>query len=353
MELIDKSNEKILKEYESFAAEHGFYTQSLCWVEVKSNWGWDAVISRDSDGKIRACCLVLIRRIPVFKYSLLYAPHGPVCGLQSEEVFLDIFEGIKQLAKKYNAYEFMFDPLVIEEEIPEFVKAAGFSHEENAPRNATIQVRENYIIKDLKGKSEEEIFALFRTKYRTQIRKAIKKEVYCKACGTEALDDFYELMVMTGKRDGITIRSKEYYAKVINTYGPEQCRLFMCYVDEDGQHIPLSGAIALRYGGRTVYAYSGSADHHRTHYPNYLIQWVMMQWALAGGCDIYDFGGIPYYWDKDNPASGVYQFKKGFNGEIITYAGEFSYIFKPFATKLLSVGRRVYTWATKKFGTKH
>ena len=352
MELIDKSNEKILEEYERFAASHCYYTQSLKWKDVKSNWDWDAVISRDDSGNIRAVCMVLIRRVPVVKYSFLYAPHGFVGALESEEVFLDLFEGIKQLAKKYKAYQFMFDPHITEDEVPDFIKKAGFQHEVNAPRNATIQVRENYLL-ELKGKTADDVFAGFNTKYRTKIRKAIKEGVDCKPYGTEVLDDFYEIMKVTGVRDGITIRSKDYYAKIINSFSPEQCRLFMCYIEEDGKRIPLCGSICLRYGGKTVYAYSGSADHNRNYlYPNYLQQWSMIQWAIEGGCDYYDFGGIPYYWDENNRASGVYNFKKGFSGEIVTYAGEFSYTFKPLSTKLLDVGRRLYTRAIKLFGTK-
>lgn len=352
MELIDKSNEKILEEYEQFASKHGYYTQSLKWKNVKTNWDWDAVISRGEDGKIRAVCTVLIRRAPVLRSALLYAPHGFVCGLESEEVFLDLFEGVKKLAKKYKAYQFMFDPHITEEEVPAFIKAAGFKHKENAPRNETIQVRENYLL-TLSGKTPEEVFNAFNTKYRNQIRKATKEGVYCKPYGTEALDDFYEVMTATGIRDGITIRSKDYYAKVINSFDPEQCRLFMCYIEEDGKKIPLAGAIAIRYGTKTVFSYAGSADHHRNLYPNYLMQWVMIQWAFEGGSEVYDFGGIPYYWDENNRASGVYKFKKGFSGEIVTYAGEFSYNFKPVSAKLLDVGRRLYTQAIKKFGKKH
>ena len=349
--MIDKSNEKILEEYERFASLHGYYTQSLKWKEVKANWDWDAVISRDEGGNIRAVCTVLIRRVPVLKCAFMYAPHGFVCGLESEEVFLDIFAGIRQLAKKYKAYQFVFDPKITEQEVPAFIKSAGFKHKENAPRSSTIQIRENYLL-TLKGRTPDEIFNAFKTKYRNQIRKALKEGVDCKPYGSEAIDDFYELMTQTSGRAGFTIRSKEYYAKILNSFDPEQCRLFMCYIDEDGKRVPLAGSICMRYGGRTVFAYSGSADHHRNLYPNYLMQWVMIQWAMEGGCELYDFGGVMYYWDPNNRASGVYKFKKGFSGEIITYAGDFSYTFKPLLTKLFDVGSKLYTKATKLFGIK-
>lgn len=47
MEIINKSDEKLLAEYEQFAStsKYGNFMQSLKWPKVKDNWGWDAVIS--------------------------------------------------------------------------------------------------------------------------------------------------------------------------------------------------------------------------------------------------------------------------------------------------------------------
>ncbi len=44
---------------------------------------------------------------------------------------------------------------------------------------------------------------------------------------------------------------------------------------------------------------------------------------------VYDFGGIPHYNDESSPAYGLYRFKKGFNGEVEVYAGEYEYDFNP------------------------
>jgi len=61
--------------------------------------------------------------------------------------------------------------------------------------------------------------------------------------------------------------------------------------------------------------------------PNYLMQWNMIKWAIESQCDIYDFMGIPHCDEENHSNYGVYRFKKGFNGEIVKYAGEFDYIF--------------------------
>ena len=57
---------------------------------------------------------------------------------------------------------------------------------------------------------------------------------------------------------------------------------------------------------------------------------------IEGGCFLYDFLGIPVNADPNSPMIGVYRFKKGFNGEILGYVGEFDYVVSPFYTWLFN-----------------
>ena len=345
MEIINKADKELLKEYERFVknSEYGNFMQSLRWPRVKEGWGWDAVISRDADGKIRGTCLVITKKVPIFGVRFLYAPHGPVCDWSDKEVMQDLFEGIKVLAKKHRCYQFMWDPPFEEkeEERTALIESMGFSHIHDAPELTTIQARNNYMLRDIKGKTPDEVMAGFKPDWRNRIRKGPKKGVTCVASGSENLDDFYPLYEATGIRDGFSIRGKDYLARFIDSLGKDNCRLFVCYCEEDGKKIPISGAITTQYAGKTCYVYGASANHHRNLYPNYLMQWTMINWALEGNCDIYDFMGIPFYKDETNPNYGVYKFKKGFNGEVVTYVGEFYYVFKPFMKKIVDFCEKI------------
>ncbi len=345
MEIINKNDAALLDEYENFTKNHenGNFMQSLKWPDVKDNWGWDAIISRGKDGKIRGTCLVLIKKVPIFGCTFLYAPHGPVCDYSDKEVLQDLLDGVKVLAKKYKSYQFMWDPCFEEKEreLSELMISMGFSHIYDAPELSTIQARNNYMLRNIKGKTQDEVMMSFKPDWRNRIRKGPKKGVVCKVCGVEALDDFYPLMQATGIRDGFAIRAKEYFVKFINGLGPEHCHLFMCYTEEDGRQIPLSGAVTTQYAGKTCYVYGASANHHRNLYPNYLMQWTMICWALENDNYIYDFQGIPFYTDETNPNYGVYKFKKGFNGEVVTYAGEFFYTFRPLMKKIVDLCERL------------
>ena len=142
--------------------------------------------------------------------------------------------------------------------------------------------------------------------------------------GPNHLDDFYRLLEETSLRDGFTIRSKEYFASMLEKLG-EHCRLYLCYYN--GQ--ALSGAVTVQYGGRTCYVYGASTALHIYVMPNYLMQWEMIRWAVENKCHTYDFMGIPHWYDETHPNYGVYRFKRGFNGHVAVYAGEFSIIFSP------------------------
>jgi len=333
MEILDKNNKEQIEEYERFNLLHGNFMQSLKWANVKSNWDWEVVLSRDEQGELWGICLVLIRKIPFSGSALMYAPRGPILDWTNKSAAADIFDGIAIISEKYRAYRFMCDPLFAEGE-PWVLNELGFSHTINADECETIQPRANYILKNIGGKTEEQLIAHFNPDYRNRVRKAIRKGVYCRKCGVEALDDFYPLMKQTGRRDNILIRPREYFARFLTGFPEKQCRLFMCYAEIDSREVPLSGAVAVRYGKTGTYVYGASSNDNRNLYPNYLMQLEMMKWAVEGGCEVYDFGGIPHYNDESNPAYGLYRFKKGFNGEVAVYAGEYEYDFNPSTARL-------------------
>ena len=99
-------------EYEEFVSGHprGEFMQSTRWQEVKSNWKWEAVVSRDGEGRIVGACGVLIQKMPLFGTTFLYAPRGPVCDIHDQQVLADLKAGVDQLAKTYNAHLFKMDP---------------------------------------------------------------------------------------------------------------------------------------------------------------------------------------------------------------------------------------------------
>lgn len=315
-------------DFERFSSQYkesSSFTQSLMWTKVKDGWDYDTIVIEDK-GKNTVCqCLVLIKKLPFLPFTFLYAPRGPLCDFSDKETLEQFLEEVKKLCKKRRAFLFKADPYIDEkdDEAIENLKELGFIYNRNKSEDETVQCKSYYLL-NIENKTEDEVFAGFHSKWRYNIRLAIKKGIDCRFYGKEKLKDFCMLMEETGKRDGFCTRSMEYFEKIMDAFG-EHCRLYMCYKDD----IPLSGAIAINYGGKVAYVYGASSSQHRDLMPNHLMQWTMIKWAIETGCIIYDFQGVPHFDDENHPNYGVYRFKKGFNGYVKRYAGEFDFVANP------------------------
>lgn len=323
-----------MNNYESFIQNNPIcsFTQSTEWSKVKDNWKCEQITVSDKDNNIIGAMQILIKQIPFFNVSLMYSPRGAICDYHSKEIVAALMEKVKVVQKKYNAFMLKIDPMIDRSDTNsiEILKNYGFKYNDNQNNNDTVQCISNYIL-DISNKTEEEIFNSFHKKWRYNIRLSERKGVVCNYYGLEKIDDFYNLMLETANRDRFNARSKNYFKKIINCM-QGHCRLYMCYYND----IALSGAIAINYGDRVSYLYGASTEKYRNLMPNYLMQWNMIKWAIETNCKIYDFMGIPFYNDETHSNYGVYRFKKGFNGEVVNYAGEFNYIYYPIRKAIIS-----------------
>ncbi len=313
---ILKKTEAEIEEYNNFIKNHekASFLQTFEWANVKNAWDHEVVISRDNEGKINGSISILIRKIPIFKNTLMYAPRGPICDEDDKETFNKLMDGIDYLAKKYKAFMFKFDADV------------EFSHEEfknmlktrkvkilGKVKDATQLMQPRYVCRtNIKGKTEEEVFASFHSKTRYNIRLATKKGVTIREGKREDLKDFKEIMEVTGERDGFFIRSLEYFEQIYDNLAPNNLKIL--YADYEGK--PIAAVMNVIFGNKVWFLYGGSLNEYRNVMPAYLIQWEMIKWAIENKCDIYDFRGISAI-DEEHKNEGLWRFKKGFNAELI------------------------------------
>lgn len=109
---MDKKTEK---EYKEFLEKHekGHYAQGLEWAKIKDEWKNEVIILRDEKGNIKASLSLLIRKLPYVKYTLMYAPRGPVCDIADEESFKELIRKADELAKKYKSFMLKMDPDIL------------------------------------------------------------------------------------------------------------------------------------------------------------------------------------------------------------------------------------------------
>lgn len=182
-------------------------------------------------------------------------------------------------------------------------------------------------------KSEDEILALMKSKWRYNIRLAEKKGVLIeKVNGNDInlsnfLDTFYDLYKTTAERDGIAIHSKSYYEDLIKKSSEEinlgkevpEINLYIAKHEEDN----LAAIITLFSKTESIYLYGCSSNVKRNLMPAYLLQWTAMQDAKKYGSQYYDMYGMPPTDDENHPMHGLYLFKTGFGGKNIHRPGSY------------------------------
>lgn len=321
------------EEFEAFVSRHpqGGFTQSARWREVKNNWGFEAVVSRGSAGELVGAMGVLVQKIPLIGTSFLYAPRGPVCDLHDEAVLADLKLGADALAKKHNAHLFKIDPdlPMSDTAFLETMKRMGFVQSFGPDGFEGIQARFNYRLY-LAGRSADELLANLTQGTRRKVRIAIKNGVEVRPVGAEYLGDFLRIMQVTGERDGFNTRPRDYFERLLAALG-EHVRLYMGFYEG----APVCGAVTTNYAGKVCYVYGASDNVHRDVMPNYLMQWEMIKWAVETDCTVYDFQGVSGDLSEGGPMYGLYQFKRGFNGQLDELAGEFDYIYQPLKAKIV------------------
>ena len=226
-------NENNIEKYNKFLENHDRcnFQQSVEWGRVKSAWKNEIVLAEDENGNIVGSISVLIRKIPIFG-NLMYASRGPVCDIHDKKVLEQLTNGLKELAKKYKAFILKIEPDIKSDdtEFREIVKELGYGIKDDA-KTFDQEIQPRYVFRlNIKDKTEDEIFAAFHQKTRYNVRLATKKGVEIKEGTREDLNDFHEIMKLTGKRDDFIIRPLEYFEKMYDELG-EHAKLLMAYYD--------------------------------------------------------------------------------------------------------------------------
>jgi peptidoglycan pentaglycine glycine transferase (the first glycine) len=295
--------------------------QTGAWGDLKSGFGWDPV--RIVNGENGA--QILFRKLPL-GFSAAYLPKGPV-GPEPGALWSEIDE----LCRLHRAVFLKVEPDAWDEKDPVLsAQMAGFRP------GRPIQPARTIVI-SLAG-SEADWLERMKQKTRYNIRLAERKEVVVRAANE--VNAFYDLMQVTGTRDGFGVHSRAYYVRAYEQFHAQNgCELLLA---EYGG-TPLAGLMVFCQGERAWYLYGASNDQERNRMPTYLLQWQAMRWAAARGCTSYDLWGIP---DEDEPVLeeqfeqrsdglwGVYRFKRGFGGRLMRAAQAWDRVYQPLLYRL-------------------
>ena len=333
--------------FEAFNRSHpkGTLFQSFAWGKVKKDWEWRGIIVSRGE-KITGVMAVLVRKIPCARYTFFYSPRGPVCDPEDEWTLSELTRGVRILAARERAILLKLDPDIpaVHPTFAETMTGLGYRLLPGAVRFEHAQAQ-TVVRLSLKDRDEAALLSGMHPKTRYNVRLAERKGVRVRTYGIEAIDDFYPLLCATGRRDRFCVRPKSYFIRLMDALG-DRAAIFIA----DFNGTPIASAIAAYESGKAWYLYGASADIERKRMPNYLMQWEMIRWAKAHGCELYDFRGVAAMDDPADPLHGLWRFKRGFGGEAVRFVGEMELIFRPLPAKLFSFALPKVRFLFSRFG---
>jgi lipid II:glycine glycyltransferase (peptidoglycan interpeptide bridge formation enzyme) len=312
----------------------GHLLQTWGWGALKGAFGWSPLrVAVEQDGALLAGAQVLYRRFGPL--ALGYIPKGPVLPSRDAQALELLWRAIRQRSRRLRAVALKVEPEWRDDDPGRhaWLRGQGF-----CPSANTIQPRRTILL-DLRPK-EDEILARMKSKWRYNIRLSERRGVTVRQVGREGLPAFYDLMRITGERDGFGVHSYAYYEKALELFQPQgRAALLMAYYEGE----PLAGLMPYAFNGQAWYMYGASSNRRRELMPNHQLQWRAMQWARAQGCTQYDLWGIA---DEDPDAAtadlgGVQRFKEGFGGQVVRYVGAYDLAYARLLHRLLE---RAWAW---------
>jgi len=285
------------------AAPNPHLLQTWRWGELQSRFGWTAERHRLYTGgqEVPVTLLTTATLIPGRRFG--YVPKGPVVDAAGMPAALEA------VAAWGRAQGLSF--VRVEPELE-----AGW-RPPSGWRHAPATQPEHSSIIDI-GRSDDELLASFKPKTRYNIRLAAKKGV--EVAMSEDIEGFARLSAETSSRHGIQLAPERYYRELQALMaGDGTSRLYLA--SHQGRN--LAGIVVLRFGRRATYLFGASTREGRERMPAYLLHWQAIRDMREAGDREYDLWGVPPEGDPDHAYANLWQFKSGWQGRIIHYAGAF------------------------------
>jgi lipid II:glycine glycyltransferase (peptidoglycan interpeptide bridge formation enzyme) len=309
------------EDWDARLREHGGHLlQSWRWGDFKHRHGWvpERALVENADG--RAMAQVLFRhRGPV---SVGYVPRGPVLSGDASALWPELRAVIDEMARRRRAISVIIEPDAPLGLTGSYFDAGVVKGPQHIQPVRTVKVP---LLAD------EALLAQMHQKTRYNVRLACRRGVtFGELPATpENVAAFYALMQDTSRRNEFAVHSLDYYADFLDVFGEDA--VLMGAWSDGGKLAAM--LIAAAFGREAIYMYGASSTEHRAHGAGFALQFEAMKWARARGCLTYDLWGIPpidpesmtdrhadrIAGTKGEDWRGLYRFKTGFGGEIVSY----------------------------------
>ncbi|HFQ80970.1 MAG TPA: FemAB family PEP-CTERM system-associated protein [Desulfobacterales bacterium] len=146
--------------------------------------------------------------------------------------------------------------------------------------------------------SSEILLKSFKSKLRSQIRKAEKNGVIFRWAGAEGVEPFYAVFCRNMRDLGSPVHSRQWFQAVMRNYGPN-ARIGL--TEFEGKCI--GAGLILSTSEQTAIPWASTLRQYNRQAPNMLLYWNCLKFAADNGKKLFDFG-------RSTEDEGTFRFKK-------------------------------------------
>ncbi len=254
----------------------------------------------------------LIKYPLISSFNYLYIPYGPVTRDHSSEFLKHIKDKLLDISREEKAVFVRtdFTPKLDPRSLTKYFKKSSPCTYHSAyfqPRYEwflDIQKNEDQLLKEMEDNTRYSIKFSSRKEIVTEI---ITQDFY------KYLEPFYELMIVTSKRNGFSLHPKAYYEAIFRNLKSENGFLAVARFGEKILAIDLF----VVYADISNYVFACSSNEDRNKRPTYNAIWKSICHSKSLGCKYFNFGGISSSNNIYKGWEGLTAFKKQFGGEEI------------------------------------
>lgn len=172
----------------------------------------------------------------------------------------------------------------------------------SCPWPISVQTSKVRMLLDL-PESSEELWKSFKSKLRSQVKKAEKNDLTFRWGDIADLDDFYHVFSRNMHALGSPVHSKAWIRNILVHYG-ENARMGLVFKDK----LPVGGGIILCTKHRVSIPWASTRREFNRLSPNMMLYWNFLKFAADNGKKVFDFG-------RSTVNEGTYRFKKQWGAE--------------------------------------
>ncbi len=265
------------------------------WKEaVEQAYGYQSFyLLLEKDGVIKGVLPLFVFHVPFCGKSLLSLPYCDVGDVlaDNDEIKKALLAESLQLAKKLKVKE--VDIRSCQDNLLEDVISDW---------HVTVQTEKVRMILPLPGSSAE-LWEGFKSKLRSQVRKAEKNGLTFSWGNENEIEAFYHVFSHNMHDLGSPVHSKKWIKKILANYG-ENARMGLVFKENQ----PVGCGIILSTKSTVSIPWASTLQEFNRLSPNMILYWNFLKYAADNEKKNFDFG-------RSSPNEGTYKFKKQWGAE--------------------------------------